>query len=228
MTALLVTVLASAFAGSLHCAAMCGPLAGLAGTADPAAPRWIPHLAYGAGRLAAYLTLGVIAGALGASIDLAGDLVAIGELAMILAGVAMLAWGALSLTRAIRFRSRRAPSTRPLLYAIRRRRPAVRGALVGVLTAALPCGWLYAFVVVAAGTATPLGGAAVMAAFWLGSTPALLGAGLSLRALSRRLGPRLPVITAVLQLALGTVALVERHALVGRAPSVDQGKPSCH
>jgi len=228
VTALLVTVLASAFAGSLHCAAMCGPLAGLAGTGDPSVARWLPHLAYGAGRLAAYLTLGVIAGAVGATIDLAGELVAIGELAMILAGVAMLATGTLALARVIRHRGRRAPSTRPLLYAIRRRRPLVRGVLVGLLTAALPCGWLYAFVVVAAGTATPLGGAAVMAAFWLGSTPALIGAGLSLRALARRLGPRLPVLTAVLQLGLGTVALVERHAIVGHVPTIGEQEPSCH
>ncbi|MBE7450024.1 MAG: sulfite exporter TauE/SafE family protein [Kofleriaceae bacterium] len=41
-----------------------------------------------------------------------------------------------------------------------------RAALLGLLSAALPCGWLWAFVVVAAGTGSPVGGALVMTAFW--------------------------------------------------------------
>jgi hypothetical protein len=67
-----------------------------------------------------------------------------------------------------------------------------------------------------------------MATFWLGSTPALLGAGLSLRAISRRLGRRLPVITAALQISLGVVALVERGPMTGHSfASAPEGK-SCH
>jgi uncharacterized protein len=235
VTALLVAVLASSFAGSLHCAAMCGPLATLAGAADPGAPRLAPHLAYGLGRLAAYLGLGVVAGALGAAVDLAGDLAAVGRLAMLVAGAAMLVWGGLALARALGWRrggGGSAGATRPMLLAIRRRRPAVRGALVGLLTAALPCGWLYAFVVVAAGTGSPPGGAAVMAVFWLGGVPALLGAGLSLRALARRLGHRLPVLTAGLQIGVGVFALVARAPMLEPAPAAAStavpGEPSCH
>jgi len=234
--ALLAAVLASAVVGSLHCAAMCGPLAGIAGTSDPGAPRWRPHLAYGGGRLAAYLVLGVIAGAVGAAVDLAGNLASVGRVAMIVAGVAMLAWGGWSLTRALGLR-RGGPGgagdARPMLYAIRRRRPALRAALVGMLTAALPCGWLYAFVIVAAGTGSPAMGAAVMATFWLGTTPALLGAGLTLRTLARRLGPRLPVITASLQIVVGAVALAVRAPMLDHhhAPAPEAAhsmEPSCH
>jgi len=219
VTALLVAVLVSSIAGSLHCAAMCGPFAGLAGGTEPGA-RWAPHVAYGLGRLGAYAVLGTIAGAVGAAVDVVGDLASIGGIAMIVAGIAMLGWGGLSLARALGIRrgGQGAGSARPMLYAIRRRRPAVRGALVGLLTAALPCGWLYAFVVVAAGTGSPLLGAAVMATFWLGTMPALLGAGLSMRALARRLGRRLPLVTAGLQIAIGVVALVARAPMVGRTP----------
>jgi len=230
--ALLAAVLVSALAGSLHCAAMCGPLASLAGTGDPGSPRWTPHVAYGLGRLSAYVVLGVIAGAIGAAVDLAASLASLGEVAMVIAGLAMIGLGARTLVRA---RGGVAGDSRPMLYAIRPRRPALRGALVGLLTAALPCGWLYAFVVVAAGTASPWRGAIVMATFWLGATPALIGAGLTVRALARRLGRRLPVITAGLQIAIGLVALGLRAPMFGHAPhasavstSTVPAEHSCH
>jgi sulfite exporter TauE/SafE len=219
--ALLAAVLVSSLAGSLHCAAMCGPFAGLAGGSGAG---FTPHLAYGAGRLAGYGVLGAIAGVVGAAVDLAS----VGGVAMIVAGIAMLVWGTVSLARAFGAgKGGEARGVKPMLYAIKRKRPVARGALVGLLTAALPCGWLYAFVVVAAGTGSPVGGALVMATFWLGTMPALLGAGLSLRALARRLGARLPVVTACLQIAIGVVALTARAPMVGHAPS-DATEHSCH
>ncbi|MBZ0231393.1 MAG: sulfite exporter TauE/SafE family protein, partial [Deltaproteobacteria bacterium] len=54
MTALLATVLASSLVGSLHCAAMCGPLQGLyldAKLSGGAGERWRRPLAHAAGRL---------------------------------------------------------------------------------------------------------------------------------------------------------------------------------
>lgn len=216
MIALLGAVLVASLGGSLHCAAMCGPFAGLAGGTAPGA-RWTPHVSYALGRLGSYVLLGAIAGAIGAAVDVAS----IGGVAMVIAGVAMLLWGGASLARALGWRrgSSAGGATGPMLYAIRRKRPALRAALVGVLTAALPCGWLYAFVVVAAGTASPLLGGAVMATFWLGSQPALLGAGLTLRALARKLGPRLPVVTASLQIAVGVIALGMRAPMVLDPPA---------
>jgi sulfite exporter TauE/SafE len=219
---MLLAILVAGLTGSLHCAAMCGPFAGLAGR-----QAW-----YAVGRLGAYLVLGLIAGALGAAIDLAGELAAIGRVAMIVAGAVILAWGVLGLARALRARrgSSAAGPTGPMLYAIRRRRPGLRAALIGAATPLLPCGWLWAFVVVAAGTATLWGGAGVMAALWLGSTPALLGAGLTMRALARRIGPRLPVVTASLQIAIGIAALALR-APIHHQPRTSTGVPteaSCH
>jgi sulfite exporter TauE/SafE len=224
MTALLLAVLVAGVTGSLHCAAMCGPFAGLS--------RHQPG--YAAGRLAAYLVLGVVAGALGAAVDLAADLASIGRVAMPAAAIAIVVWGAISLARALGVlgaASGAAGPARPMLYAIRRERRALRAALIGAFTVLLPCGWLWAFVVVAAGTASPWAGAGVMAALWLGSTPALLGAGLSMRALARRLGPRLPVVTASLQIAVGLVALAIRAPIEPPAPRPDAAVPaeaSCH
>jgi uncharacterized protein len=51
----------------------------------------------------------------------------------------------------------------------------IRGLVVGLLTALLPCGWLYLFALLAAGTGSIQLGALVMVAFWLGSIPLLVG-----------------------------------------------------
>src|SRR5688500_15886234 len=91
MTGLLLAVLVVVFTPCLHCAAMCGPFAALS--------RHQP--AYAAGRLVGYLVLGVVAGALGAAVDLAGNLAAIGRVAMLVAGAGLLVWGTISLARAL-------------------------------------------------------------------------------------------------------------------------------
>jgi len=74
VTALLLTVLASSFIGSLHCIGMCGPLVGfVAGaSAGPGASGPKTHIAYNLGRLVTYTALGGVAGAVGAALDLAG------------------------------------------------------------------------------------------------------------------------------------------------------------
>jgi sulfite exporter TauE/SafE len=71
----------------------------------------------------------------------------------------------------------------------------------------LPCGFLYAFVAVAAGTGSAAGGLLVMAAFWTGTLPVMAGLGLIAQ---RALGPlrrRLPVITASILVVVGLLAV---------------------
>lgn len=230
MIAIVATVIVAALAGSVHCAAMCGPLAAVA--IGRGAGRVRAGLSYAGGRLIAYTALGALAGALGAGVDLVGELVSFGRLAMVAAGATMIVWGGYSLARALGWirSASGAGATRPMLHAIRRRRPAWRGALVGVATAALPCGWLYAFVAVAAGTGAPLDGAIVMAAFWLGSTPATIGGGAVLAILRRLIGARAPIVVAVLQLAIGASVLAARVPMLHQAEhSFDvPGAPTCH
>jgi sulfite exporter TauE/SafE len=86
----------------------------------------------------------------------------------------------------------------------------LRALVVGLSTTLLPCGWLYAFAVTAAGTGSVLGGVSVMAAFWLGSVPLLLAAGVGLRALSARLSRHVPVLTALLLIGVGLCLVVAR------------------
>jgi len=233
--------LASAL-GSLHCAAMCGPLTSLylePATMRPGSAsarlRWTAPLAHNLGRLAAYATLGAIAGGLGSAIDLAGRAASVQRAAMIIAAGAVVAWGTLALASALGLP---VPSLAPrtwnrALVKIRRRRPAVRAAMIGLLSAALPCGWLWAFVMVAAGTGGVLSGVAVMAAFWLGTMPMMMGIGTVAQPLIRRLGARLPLVTAIALIAVGVVALAARTPMLGAVPEASAKgeiptEPACH
>ena len=111
------------------------------------------------------------------------------------------------------------------LVRVRRTRPAARAWLAGALTGLLPCGWLWAFVVAAAGTGGALAGAAVMAVFWLGTVPAMTG-GLALAGpLLDRLRRRLPTVTALALLALGLATLALRWDDAGARGAT---APSCH
>ena len=80
--------------------------------------------------------------------------------------------------------------------------------LIGMLTTLLPCGWLYAFAITAAGTASPLWGALTMAVFWAGTLPVLVAVGAGAAKLTGALGARAPVLTtcALIGVGLWTVA----------------------
>jgi sulfite exporter TauE/SafE len=94
--------------------------------------------------------------------------------------------------------------------ALRDRPPTVRAAATGLLTTLLPCGWLYAFVATAGGTGSALGGVIVMAAFWAGTVPMLLGVGFGVQRVFGPLRTRLPVVSAVLVVAFGLLAISGR------------------
>ena len=80
-------------------------------------------------------------------------------------------------------------------------------------------------VVVAAGTGTPLLGAATMIAFWLGTAPAMLGAATVIGPAIARLRARLPILTGATVIALGLVTLAGRWHDAG-VHGLTQ--PSCH
>ena len=216
--ALLASILTASLVGSLHCAGMCGGFVafysgGLAGRRAV-----LPHLAYHGGRLATYLAAGATAGALGAAFDLGGAAAGVARPAAWAAGVLMIVWGAVSLARA---RGARVAGTLPLAGplvrvvsrcygAVSGRPPLVRAGLLGLFSTLLPCGWLYAFVVLAAGSGRPSGGLLIMGAFWAGTVPALLGFGVGVQALAAPLRGRIPALTSSLLLIVGLLWLVGR------------------
>jgi sulfite exporter TauE/SafE len=219
--ALASSVFVAGLLGSAHCAGMCGSFACLAAHSEhsqrPTGDALRGTLAYSLGRLVSYATLGLLAGAAGAGLNRAGDIAGIARPATTIAGVLLVLWGvatllallgvrvpALAVTPALADRLARA------VRAVREMPAPTRGVALGALSAALPCGWLYAFVASSAAAGSALGGGLVMAAFWAGTLPAIFAVALGVQ---RLLGPvrrRLPLVTAVAMIVLGLLTVAGR------------------
>lgn len=209
MFPLALAVLGASLLGSVHCAAMCGAFTCLYAGTDPAggaarAPMR-HHAAYNLGRLVSYLTLGVLAGSVGAGL---------GRSAGLVAGVLLVLWGGHALLQplGIRWGVVRVPAAwqRAMGQAVRRvqaRPPVVRATVTGLVTTLLPCGWMWAFVAVAGGTGSAAGAVLVMTVFWLGTLPVMLAVGIGAQRLTGRFRPRLPVLTAGAILVLGATSI---------------------
>lgn len=223
MTSATLGVLVASLLGSTHCAAMCGGFVCFyAGSATPARDAAIlrAHALYNAGRLASYLLLGAVAGAVGAGVTGLGALTGVANAAAIVAGVLMVGWaaGTVAAHLGISLRLPPAPAlwNRTVSRALGRFRDqplGARAALIGLATTLLPCGWLYVFVAAAGGTGSVGDAMLVMATFWLGSVPALAAVGLGAQRLFGPLRARLPLVGAVSVLIIGVLALTGRIAL---------------
>ena len=220
MTALLITILIASLLGSLHCAGMCGAFLMFAiGVGDPLVrtPRWRLQAAYHGGRLITYVALGSMAGALGSFVDLGGRLAGWQRTAAIGAGALMVGFASLTLLRVMGMKLWPLPVPEVLQRLATAghqrnmsRGPMARALVTGLLTTLLPCGWLYAFVITAAGTAHPLSGAAAMLAFWIGTLPMLATLGMGIQKLSRPLAAKLPALTATAVLLVGLYTIWSR------------------
>lgn len=211
-------VLGASLVGSVHCAAMCGGFACVAtAPARGDTTRASTHIAYQAGRLAMYLTLGAIAGIVGAHVAHLGVLAGIQRAAAIVAGALMIAWAlnafaarrghALAVGRAPLFWQHALGST---LRRAGDQPPAVRAAVTGVLQSLLPCGWLYVFVASAGGTGSVQSAITTMALFWLGTVPALVTVSVGARRLLAPLGRWMPSAQAFVVLAMGVWSMIGR------------------
>lgn len=196
-----------------HCAFMCGPLAGAACGEDGARSR--SGLAYLGMRALAYALLGALAGGAGGLVDaLLPPTWARALLSLSLAvGMVILA---------VRLFRASAPRAEPKLVPLQTKRPMTlaKPMLLGALTALLPCGSLYAALLVAAATASALTGAVSMLGFALGSAPALL-LWQSFARWSARMGRET-------QVGLGVVFLAFAGLLVVRGWPRENPHASCH
>ena len=163
--------------GSLHCAAMCGPLQ----LALPALPGGRRHfiggrLIYQLGRVATYALLGVLAGLAGKSLLLAG----------------FQRWLSVSLGLAILsgfLLSKKVAVSAPVLRLVARLKTAMSAqlrqrnrrslALLGLLNGLLPCGLVYVALAGAVSRGGLIDAIAYMACFGLGTLPTMLGISLS-------------------------------------------------
>lgn len=171
--------LVTGLVGSLHCAAMCGPLA-LAG----------PPAGYLAGRFLSYMSIGALLGAIGEHALCRLPMQHV-QLASVVLVAAFAIWRAVASLR----RPRAAPvqlgkRRPPLLGRILSRLPR-RGIALGLATGILPCGMLLPAWTLAMGSGGAAPGALVMAAFAVGTLPGLLGPLVARRLVRIRIPPAL-------------------------------------
>jgi sulfite exporter TauE/SafE len=217
-------VLVASLVGSGHCAGMCGALTLFAvgaadGDTEPSARRVrVPlHVGYHAGRAVSYAIVGVLAGSIGSAVDLGSAYTGLQRPAAIIAGVGLAFFGILALLRTA---GARLPHLKPhpryqkLVEAAHRAAfsmpPLSRAWLIGLFTPLLPCGWLYAFALTAAGSGHPLVGGAVMATFWLGTLPVLAAVGVGLQFVTGPLRRHLPIAASCLIVVVGVMTAAGR------------------
>ena len=236
MTVPIVALLIASLVGSLHCVGMCGAFVAFAvGTGETGGESgWrskaVLNAAYNGGRLVTYTLLGAIGGALGAALNLGGSMVGVQRFAAIAAGVIMVVFGLTTLLRVQGVKIPKAPLP-PVLYKAvgagqtlaMGMKPVPRALTIGLLTTLLPCGWLYAYAAVAAGTASPVYGALTMAVFWLGTVPALAALGAGVQSLTGVLGRHMPAATAILIVLVGLFTVFQR---VDLSPAVYAQTPA--
>jgi hypothetical protein len=186
-----LVVIGASLAGSAHCAGMCG------GLALSRSRTTLDQVLYHVGRLIGYLALGVAAGALGAKLfspDMAVWFSWIS--AFLLSGVFIL----------LGVRAWRGEASHFSWFPVRwTKRLYGRGGSfgVGLLTAALPCGWLQTFVLAAVATQSPFRGGALLLLFWTGTLPALVALPFVSRSAFGTYVRRMPRLTAVLLVLAG-------------------------
>lgn len=222
MIALAGSVFLASLVGSTHCAGMCGGIAAFCAGAGESAGRrsMTATAAYHAARGAGYAAVGAAAGAFGRLLDAGGALVGLQRGAAVAAGVAVALAGVAVLSSAGGLDAGRVALPawlRNSLAGIHRAAAAMspvrRSIAIGLATPLLPCGWLWAFALVAAGTGSAAWGTATMLAFWAGTVPmlALLGVGIaSLGGARRRL---LAAVAGLAMVAVGVHTAAMRASL---------------
>lgn len=197
-------------AGSVHCLAMCGPLAGVMAPAlGRRAAAW-----YQAARLLVYALLGAAAGLVGhVAAGALGRALAVSAGAfMLLAALGQIRTPRLAISRWM---------TRVLSRAIRRivelRNGCPRLAAIGAgaVNGLLPCGLVYAAAIAAAATGSVLSATAVMIAFGVGTLPVMTAAWFSSALLPVAARRRLRLVTPVAIAAVGLLLIVRGLGVTG-------------
>lgn len=218
MWSLWISIFFASLLGSMHCVGMCGGFVAFYAGSDTSKgwqAQW-SHVSYHIGRLLTYMILGAVAGGVGAAFDVSANMAGFSNFAGWFAGGMMILWGLIALAQEAGFLGRFTQLKiggawlSSLYRNIRGRPPVLRALLLGLSSTLLPCGWLYAFVLPAAATASPLKGIFVMTAFWVGSVPLLLGLGLGVQQFSLRLRHVWPWLSAIMVLVVGILTFWQR------------------
>lgn len=221
-TGFFVLLGAGLLTGLSHCVGMCGPLIGAFSMQQRAMRQEIstPLVLYQAGRLTTYTLLGAIVGGGGAiATALMHAWQGIFSVALGLAAI-LLGLGLLGLFPLQQWLATVLPLQRVGRW-IRNSMTSPHAAMPFALGAAnglLPCGPVYAMVLLAALSGSCLQGASLMLIFGLGTLPAMLALGLSSMLFSHQLQSRLYRVAALLVVAVGLQLTLRGLALHGQIP----------
>lgn len=159
---------------------MCGPIVAALSFSKPGREHGVFfHLFYNAGRLTTYVGIGVIAGWAGSLLNTTTTFIFLSQGILILADMFVIMIGLrtsglfkqltfihLEIPGSVKFMTKGVTQLQKL--------PTVAAAFpVGLIMGFLPCGFLYAIALAAAGRGNPVTGGLIMFAFGLGTLPAL-------------------------------------------------------
>lgn len=242
----LIIILTTAFLGSVgHCIGMCGGIvvAYSSSKIDHTSSYFqqtFSHLAYNFGRVTTYTLLGAIFGYIGQVIAFTpftkGILFTITGILMILAGLSLV--GKLKVLNSAQWSVSKYAWYQNSFKKLMSTSSYRSFYLLGILNGLIPCGLVYSFAIFAASTATPIGGALVMATFGLATIPALFFLGTvtkflqkgSLRTTMVKLAALLVILYGFLTLSKGYKFIVypdEMKAMMDKmhTEGIDENEP---
>ncbi len=192
----------------LHCIGMCGSfvIGYTVKDAEHGRSAYLSHILYGAGKTISYAMFGAIFGFIGSVVSITPF---ISGVSILLAGIFLIIFGlntlnVFSVLKRVRIKQPEAMTR----YANKKRRNSRSPFFIGFFSGfLLGCGPLQAMYIMAAGNGDPIEGAKFLAAFGLGTLPALLGFGMATRWLSGTMTRRITQISGVILLVMGTMML---------------------
>jgi len=230
-------IVGAAFTASIgHCIGMCGGIVvAYSSTKIDQKSSWlnqsISHLAYNLGRVVTYTILGVIFGALGKATAFTpttkGILFLITGILMILAGLSLL--GKLGFLNTIEVSFSNKPWFQKLFKRLMSNKSLLSFFSLGMLNGIIPCGLVYSFAIIAASTASPFWGAAVMASFGLATIPSLFLLGTVTKFLQKGSIRKIMMnISAVLVIGYGVFTLYKAYNFIAHPEEMKQKLEMMH
>lgn len=215
-------VLSTAFLGSGHCIGMCGPVVAALSLSNHARRKgFVFHLSYNAGRLTTYCIIGIVAGWLGSLLNTTETFSMVSHSILLLTDLFIIAMGLATAgvfvknsilrlefpgtVRAMTMSMARLQKFHAVLYSFP----------IGMIMGFLPCGFLYAIALAAAGRGDPLEGGLIMLAFGMGTLPSLFFFGSTAQWVTTKLRKEMLRWAGLMVVAMGCYNLYQHVKLMG-------------
>ncbi len=204
--ALWITAFLTGFLGSFHCMGMCGPIAlALPDVGDSIGGKVTGRLIYNTGRIITYSILGILLGAFGLGLKLAGMQQSISIGAGILI-IIMVLFSSKTIERKIGnpFKLLKGNT----LMRLFQQKTFYSLFVIGLLNGLLPCGFVYVGLIGSVATQDVLHGAIYMALFGLGTLPMMFGVSMAGQFIHIQIRTRITKMVPYLAVLIGCVFIL--------------------